>query len=92
VTGSAEDGTGRVSTVNDHRPAGRVRRSGNPAFRGVTVAAFLLVLAGTVYFAAESLNTDQPIFDLSVTAVSGFITVALAWIIVGFWLASRQDL
>jgi len=49
-------------------------------------------LAGTVFFAAESLNTDQPIFDLSVTAVSGFITVALAWFIVGFWLASRQDL
>jgi len=76
--------------VNDHRPSGQFRRSGNRTFRGVTVVAFLLVLASTAYFAAESLNTDQPILDLSGTAILGFITAALAWIIVGSWRSQRQ--
>lgn len=76
--------------MNDHRPSGQFRRSGNRTSRGVTVVAFLLVLASTAYFAAESLNTDQPIFDLSGTAILGFVTAALAWIIVGSWRSQRQ--
>jgi len=57
--------------VNDHRPRGQFRRSGNRTFRGVTLVAFLFVLTSTVYFADDSLNTDQPILDLSGTAILG---------------------
>ncbi len=67
----ADQHTRGVSSVNDHRPRGQFRRSGNRTFRGVTLVAFLFVLTSTVYFADDSLNTDQPILDLSGTAILG---------------------
>jgi len=77
--------------VTDHRPARQFRRSGNRSLWVVVVGAFLLVLAGAVYFAVRSLDTDQPITDLIMTAVLGFFTVALGWILVGAWHSRRLD-
>lgn len=57
--------------MNDHRPTGKFRRFSSRTFRRVTVAPFQLALFGTVYFAAESLDTDQPVPELSVTAFAG---------------------
>lgn len=74
--------------MDDHRPAGEFRRSDNRTFRGVTIVAVLLALASTVYFATESLST---IIDLSAAAITGSITMALAWIIVGSWRARHQE-
>lgn len=80
------------STVTHHEPAQQSQRSGYRTFRCLIIGAFLLVLAGAVYFAAESLDTDQPITDLTLTAVLGFFTLALGWIIVGAWHTKRLDL
>lgn len=82
----------RGSTVTHHQPAQQSQRSGFRTFRYLIVGAFLLVLAGAVYFAAESLEPDQPITDLTLTAVLGFFTLALGWIIVGAWHAKHLDL
>jgi len=60
-------------------------------FRGLRRSAFLLLLAGAVYFAVQSLDTDQPVTDLILTAVLGFFTLALAWIIVCAWHARHLD-
>jgi len=67
------------------------RRSGNRTLWVVVVGAFLLLLAGAVYFAVQSLDTDQPITDLILTAVLRFFMLALGWIIVGAWHARPLD-
>jgi len=77
--------------VTDHQRARQSRRSGNRTLWVVVVGAFLLVLAVAVHFAVQSLDTDQPITDLVLTAVLGFFTVALGWILVGVWHTRRPD-
>ncbi len=77
--------------MTDHQPVGGFQRSGSPAVWGVAIGAFLLVLAGTVYFAAESLETNPPITDLLVAAILGFLSLALAWVIVGAWRTRHLD-
>jgi len=77
--------------VTDHQRARQSRRSGNRTLWVVVVGAFLLVLAVAVHFAVQSLDTDQPITDLVLTAVLGSFTLALGWIIVGAWHTRRPD-
>ena len=81
----------RDPTVTHHQRARQSRRSGNRTLWFVVVGAFLLLLAGAVYFAVQSLDTDQPVTDLILTAVLGFFTLALAWIIVCAWHARHLD-
>jgi len=81
--------TRRDPTVTDHQRARQSRRSGNRTLRVVVIGAFLFVLAAAAFFAVQSLNTDHPITDLILTAVFGFFTLALGWIIVGAWHTRR---
>ena len=55
------------------------------------VASLLLLLFGVVYFAAESLEPEQPIVDIVMVIVLGSCALAVGWIAVGEWWARRTD-
>jgi uncharacterized membrane protein YhaH (DUF805 family) len=78
-------------TLTDHQPPGRFQRPGNRTFWVVVLASFLLVVAGTIYFAVLSFHTTQPLSDLVVTAIFGFFALTLAWVIVDAWRTRHLD-
>lgn len=44
-----------------------------------------------MHLAAESLETNGPITDLLVATILGFLSLALAWIIVNAWRTRHLD-